>query len=364
VFDLHLLLVHGEKIETIYEPFNEPENLDHPLTESELIKSEFKTEVNEEPFEKFESREQGGIAFMTSKDFDQNVSESEFPTRKTDFALKHKIKEEPNESNMPLKKFKQDYNQSNHYAKSKTIEKKTNLKMASVKDNTHSISDLNKDFSTVFNCSVCLEVFGERNDLKKHSVKIHGGELNEKSNLNDANQTELSLSKENPKLNYAQLIAEALSNASEGMLVVFDIFKAISSSHPYYRLEDPNWQKSVRYQLTINDSFEKAEMAVIAKGRYWKLSTNSSVHEIKCQLCPAEFLTNKDMDQHITQAHATTEEKPKLTYAQLITEALSNASEGMLVLSDIYKAISSSHPYYKSENLNWQKKYKVSIDNK
>ena len=31
---------------------------------------------------------------------------------------RHKIREEPNESNVPLKKFKQDFNQSNHYAKS------------------------------------------------------------------------------------------------------------------------------------------------------------------------------------------------------------------------------------------------------
>merc|ERR1712210_8156 len=81
----------------------------------------------------------------------------------------------------------------------------------------------------------------------------------------------------------------------------------------------------------------------------------SKVHaKIKCQFCPSKFLTNKDLDQHITQAHATTEEKPKLTYAELIAEALSNTSEGMLVLSDIYKAISASHPYYRLENPNWQ----------
>ena len=157
VFDLHLKLVHGEKIEA----------------KSVLIKSEVKTEVKEEPFEKFEAREQGGIDFITSKDFDLSFNESEFPTEKTDCALKHKIREETNESSAPLKKFKQDCNLPNHYAKSKTIEKKTDLKMASVKDNTSAILDSNKDFSTVLKCSICLEVFGERNDLKKHIIKVH-----------------------------------------------------------------------------------------------------------------------------------------------------------------------------------------------
>ena len=74
---------------------------------------------------------------------------------------------------MPLKKFKQDCNQSNHHAKSKKNEKKTDSEMAFVKDNTSAILDLNKDFSTVLKCSICLEVFGERNDLKKHIIKVH-----------------------------------------------------------------------------------------------------------------------------------------------------------------------------------------------
>ena len=157
---------------------------------------------------------------------------------------------------------------------------------------------------------------------------------------------EFSLSDDKPKLTYAQLIAEALSNASEGMLVLSDIYKAISFRHPYYKLENPNWQNSIRYQLTTNKSFEKAKVAVIGRGRYWELSNNlqgklkksvttkektnfstvfkcsicleeyserndlnkhlSSVHRKKCPLCPAIFFTKKDMDQHITQAHITT----------------------------------------------------------
>ena len=48
-------------------------------------------------------------------------------------------------------------------------------------------------------------------------------------------------------------------------------------------------------------------------------------------------------------------EKPFMSYAQLIAEALNNAPEQSLVLSDIYKAINAKHPYYKLEAQGWQK---------
>ena len=147
VFDLHLKLVHGEK------PFKEPEKLEDSetdikpetvfsLSESELIKSEVKTEVKDETFEKFESREQDGIDFTTSKNFDQNVNVSEFPTQNTDYSIKRKMREELDESNVPLKKFKQDCTQSNHFEKSKTIEKKADLKMTTVQI----VKDLKKNY--------------------------------------------------------------------------------------------------------------------------------------------------------------------------------------------------------------------------
>ena len=47
-------------------------------------------------------------------------------------------------------------------------------------------------------------------------------------------------------------------------------------------------------------------------------------------------------------------EKPCMTHAQLIAEALNNAPEQTLVLSDIYKAINVKHPYYELETKGWQ----------
>ena len=46
--------------------------------------------------------------------------------------------------------------------------------------------------------------------------------------------------------------------------------------------------------------------------------------------------------------------KPHMSYAQLIAEALNNAPEQTLVLSDIYKAINAKHPYYDLETKGWQ----------
>ena len=46
--------------------------------------------------------------------------------------------------------------------------------------------------------------------------------------------------------------------------------------------------------------------------------------------------------------------KPYMSYAQLIAEALNNAPEQSLVLSDIYKAINAKYPYYKLETRGWQ----------
>ena len=146
-------------------------------------------------------------------------------------------------------------------------------------ENNNKCSLCNANFLTIFNlsrhvrsvhegktpfvCTICNKDFAQKSYLKKHMLRKHKknpslkrkkhsmnigeefdaniqseSELSEKSNLdnlNDESQKEFSLSEEKPKLTYAQLIAEALSNASEGMLILSNIYKAISSSHPYYR---------------------------------------------------------------------------------------------------------------------------------
>ena len=63
----------------------------------------------------------------------------------------------------------------------------------------------------------------------------------------------------------------------------------------------------------------------------------------------------------ITELHPKKEEsqyvKPKMSYAQLIAEALLTGSDRMLTLNEIYIAINKQHPYYSLDaatGRNWQ----------
>jgi len=78
---------------------------------------------------------------------------------------------------------------------------------------------------------------------------------------------------EKPRMSYAQLIAEALVNAPDGMLTLSEIYNAISARHPYYKMEARNWQNSIRHNLTLNKSFTKVPRMSSSEGRgsYWKL---------------------------------------------------------------------------------------------
>ena len=80
-------------------------------------------------------------------------------------------------------------------------------------------------------------------------------------------------SEEKPRMSYAQLIAEALVNAPDGMLTLSEIYAAISARHPFYKMEARNWQNSIRHNLTLNKSFTKVPRMSSSEGRgsYWKL---------------------------------------------------------------------------------------------
>jgi len=93
----------GVKMEVEKEPFEKFEsreqdgNSDHPFVKSESteIKNEVKTEVKVEPFEKFESREQDGIDLITSENFDHSLVKSEVQSSEMKTEVKNEVKEEP-----------------------------------------------------------------------------------------------------------------------------------------------------------------------------------------------------------------------------------------------------------------------------
>jgi hypothetical protein len=92
----------GVKMEVEKEPFEKFEsreqdgNSDHPFVKSESteIKNEVKTEVKVEPFEKFESREQDGIDLITSENFDHSLVKSEIQSTEMKTEVKNEVKTE------------------------------------------------------------------------------------------------------------------------------------------------------------------------------------------------------------------------------------------------------------------------------
>ena len=55
------------------------------------------------------------------------------------------------------------------------------------------------------------------------------------------------------------------------MLILSDIYKAISEKYPYYKNTTQKWQNSIRHNLSLNKSFTKAEVET-QKGCFWKLA--------------------------------------------------------------------------------------------
>ena len=149
---------------------------------------------------------------------------------------------------------------------------------------------------------------------------------------------------ERPKMSYCQLISEALINSTNGMLVLSDIYEAISSKYPYFKTTTKSWQNSIRHNLSLDKSFTKEEKIekIIGpdienekRGCYWKLADpkyllkkskkrkkieesqiqleGSSVdHEgkkpkyetnYKCKICDANFKDKPCLKRHVQSVH-------------------------------------------------------------
>ena len=157
-----------------------------------------------------------------------------------------------------------------------------------------------------------------------------------------------------PKMSYDDLIVEALNNSSNGMLEVSDIYNAISTKYPYFKIESKSWQNCIRHNLSLSNLFVKE-----GNSKYWKLDEKEF---IKFKKAREVKHTNRLKQKYVRTIHEgkkTRGEKPKMSFEQLIIEALNNSLNGMLTVSDIYKAISTKYPYYQMEksrisSSNWQ----------
>ena len=117
--------------------------------------------------------------------------------------------------------------------------------------------------------------------------------------VNDENQSGLKAqtSFEKPRMSWYKLIIEALNNSSNGMLLVSDIYKAISAKHPYYKMQEKKyWLNTMRTYLSMSKIFVKE-----GNTKYWKLDQEelkknprfslrqTLISEYKCPLC-IEFI--------------------------------------------------------------------------
>ena len=314
-------------------------DFNYPSAKSEFfnMKTEIKIEIKEESFERIEAREQGGIEFITSKDFDHSFNESEFPNQKTDVAIKRKIIEEPNESNVPLKKFKQK--ESVH--QSMPIKEEFDTSIQSELNEKSISNDQNQSENTNFmNSSICPKIEeGTTENCDKpeafsefeESVIFVKSETDLKPEISfgndplDITATEDNFLKKDtidkschqkPKVTYAKLIDKALSNATEGMTVPPDIYKAITahkrnqSVHAIIQCQFCSAKfmtnKGMDQHIKVHEGISRIKCCFchekFANAADMKAHL-LSVHMIKCQFCPAKFKANKELSAHLSSVH-------------------------------------------------------------
>ena len=248
-------------------------------------------------------------------------------------------------------------------------------------------------------CYICNEKYLNFGALKNHIELVHEGKKTRDENPKltcefesddqKATTAHVQIVHEGekhdaikPKMPYDDLIAEALNNSSNGMLEVSDIYNAISTKYPYYKIESKSWQNCIRHNLSLSNLFVKE-----GKSTYWKLDEKEFIkfkkarevkqanrlkqqqYEIERKQKYVRTVHEKQQQYEIKQKHKyvrtvhegkkTRGEKPKMSFEQLIIEALNSSLNGMLNVSDIYKAISTKYSYYQMEKSrisfsNWQ----------
>jgi hypothetical protein len=223
------------------------------------------------------------------------------------------------------------------------------------------------------------------NSLHEGETFTDFGEASNEVFVSSIADTRISKPKMSYGQNYPKLISEALLDSPNGMLTLHDIYESISTRHPVYKMNETAWKNCVKRNLTIDKSFVKSNDK---KGSPWKLSENLSESSLKKEeftdilypetklvevISPTDF-ENKTEDFNMTEesnfeealnesevSSVTDMSKPKMSFAELISEALLNSPDGMLILADVYKSISARHPYYQMNEIKWQNSVKTQL---
>ena len=127
----------------------------------------------------------------------------------------------------------------------------------------------------IYTCDQCGFPAKSIASIKLHSRQKHNSEkLSEFVNPEPNESNDLK----KPKMSYAELIKESLMKNPDVKVTSTDIYKTISASYPYYKMENKDWKNSIRHCLTIYDIFTKLSQD---RGSFWKLTENLSESDLK-----------------------------------------------------------------------------------